>query len=60
MKNKICVIGAGNWGFNHIKTLFHLNSLGAVVEINQENKDRVRNLCSEIPVFSNIGKIALK
>ena len=33
MKNyKICVVGAGNWGRNHIRTLDSLKSLGGVVE----------------------------
>ena len=30
--HNICVVGAGNWGRNHIRTLHQLNSLGAVVE----------------------------
>ncbi len=54
MKNKICVVGSGNWGFNHVKTLAHLSSLGGVVEISQENKDRVKNLYPETPIFSSI------
>ena len=29
---KICVVGAGKWGINHVKTLFKLNCLGAVVD----------------------------
>ena len=33
MKNyKVCVVGAGNWGRNHIRTLDNLKSLGGVVE----------------------------
>ena len=37
MKNyKICVVGAGNWGINHIRTLDNLKSLGGVVD-----KDKV-------------------
>ena len=34
MKKGICVIGAGYWGKNHIKTLHQLDSLKGVVEIN--------------------------
>jgi len=33
---KICVIGAGKWGLNHVKTLQDLNSLGAVVDSKPE------------------------
>ena len=33
MKNyKVCVVGAGKWGINHIHTLDNLKSLGGVVE----------------------------
>ena len=32
---KICVIGAGNWGKNHIKTLNQINSLGGIVDVNR-------------------------
>ena len=36
-KNKnICVIGAGKWGLNHVRTLAELNALGAVVDLNVE------------------------
>jgi len=31
--NKICVVGAGYWGKNHIKTLQRLNALKGIVEI---------------------------
>ena len=29
---KICVIGAGKWGENHIRTLYELGNLGAIVD----------------------------
>ena len=32
MTKKLCVIGGGYWGKNHIKTLFELGNLGAIVE----------------------------
>ena len=35
--HNICVVGAGNWGRNHIRTLYQLNSLAALVENNCEN-----------------------
>ena len=31
---KICVVGVGKWGKNHVNTLFRLNSLYAIVESN--------------------------
>ena len=33
-KKKICVIGAGRWGLNHVNTLEKLGSLGGVVDTN--------------------------
>lgn len=34
MKQKICVIGGGRWGENHICTLNEMGNLGAVVDMN--------------------------
>ena len=47
MRKKICVIGAGNWGMNHIKTLYNLNALGAVVDINQKALDMISQKFSD-------------
>lgn len=33
---RICVVGGGHWGQNHIKTLYEMGSLGAIVESNPE------------------------
>lgn len=54
MAKKICVIGGGRWGQNHIKTLFHLGNLGGIVEVNAE---RLKNLLNQFPVsgFSNLN-----
>lgn len=54
MAKKICVIGGGRWGQNHIKTLFHLGNLGGIVEANAE---RLKNLLNQFPVsgFSNLN-----
>ncbi|MBN2200811.1 Gfo/Idh/MocA family oxidoreductase, partial [bacterium] len=38
MSKRICVIGAGRWGKNHIKTLHELGSLGGIVD----NREAVR------------------
>ena len=32
---RICVIGGGRWGENHIRTLYEMGNLGAVVDVNQ-------------------------
>lgn len=56
---KICVIGCGNWGQNHIQTLDSLNSLGGIVD---SNKDIINNLSEKYPyikAFTNLSE-ALK
>ena len=45
VRNKqICVIGGGRWGENHIRTLYEMENLGAVVDMNtvrlKELKDK--------------------
>jgi len=35
---KICVIGTGNWGMNHVRTLNELHSLGGIVELDDEKR----------------------
>ncbi len=49
MKQKICVVGAGIWGENHIRTLNELGCLGAIVDSSD----------SALSKFSNHGDIAL-
>ncbi|MDR1584904.1 MAG: Gfo/Idh/MocA family oxidoreductase [Prevotellaceae bacterium] len=44
---KICVIGGGRWGQNHIKTLFAMGNLGGIVESNAE---RLQELLAQYPV----------
>lgn len=53
MNKKICVIGGGRWGKNHIKTLYQLGSLEGIVESNTE---RLNELLNEFPVkgFSSL------
>ena len=55
---KICVVGAGKWGLNHVRTLYELNALGAVVDSaekvlhfiteNYKNCKTYRRLSSEV------------
>lgn len=43
---KICVVGAGYWGKNHIRTLSEISALGGVVE---SNKDLLSNYLTKFP-----------
>lgn len=48
MKNKkICVIGGGRWGQNHIRTLFQMGNLGGIVE---SDSTRLEILLKDYPV----------
>lgn len=41
MQKKICVIGGGRWGENHIRTLFKMGNLAGIVENNAEKLDEL-------------------
>lgn len=47
MSKKICVIGGGRWGQNHVRTLFQLGNLGGIVEANPQ---RLEELLKQYPV----------
>lgn len=47
MNKKICVIGGGRWGQNHIKTLYEIGSLSCIVE---SNAQRLNELIAKYPV----------
>ena len=40
MNKSVCVVGAGYWGKNHIRTLHELGNLGGIVESNKETLNR--------------------
>ncbi|WP_321332873.1 Gfo/Idh/MocA family oxidoreductase [uncultured Bacteroides sp.] len=46
MEKRICVIGGGRWGKNHIKTLSGMGCLAAIVESNAE---RLNNFLTQYP-----------
>ena len=46
MNKRICVIGGGRWGQNHIKTLANLHYLAAIVETNHA---RLKTLLEQYP-----------
>ena len=48
---KICVVGAGKWGMNHINTLSELNCLGGIVEHNKNNIKDISKQFPGIPIF---------
>ncbi len=55
MNKRICVIGAGRWGKNHVKTLHKLGHLGGIVETDSKC---LSNLSAEfnVPGFKELSQ----
>ena len=53
-QKSVCVIGAGYWGKNHIRTLYELGYLGGIVEFNQETLNRFANKYPNVKVFLSL------
>jgi predicted dehydrogenase len=47
----IAVIGAGNFGKNHVRTLHQLGVLGAVAELDPVLREAVTHVCPEVRLF---------
>ena len=60
MNIKICVIGAGYWGKNHIKTLSKLNALKGIVEIKNNILNSILNEYPGIKIHSDIQNALLE
>ena len=56
MKNnrKICVVGAGRWGMNHVRTLHELGALGGIVETNSDILRLIQTEFKDIEYFGNL------
>jgi len=57
--SKICVVGAGMWGMNHIRTLNSLGSLGGVVDSSTERLENIKTNFPGVSVFREL-EAALK
>ena len=60
MNKKICVVGAGKWGRNHIKTLDKLGCLGGVVETDEKVLNELTTEYPHAQVFSDYKKASAK
>ena len=56
MNLKICVVGVGNWGTNHINTLIKLNHEVGCVDLNSEKLNKAKLINPSINCFSTIDK----
>ena len=54
MNKNICVVGAGYWGENHIRTLNRLNVLKGIVEL---DKNKLKNLLNKYPGVQGYSSI---
>ncbi len=54
-KHKICVVGAGNWGFNHIKTLFLMDQIVGCVDSSIEKLNNVKSHYPSINCFKSVN-----
>ena len=51
---KICVIGAGRWGKNHIRTLSQLGNLGGIVESNSSTLKEFSLKYPDVKLFEKL------
>ena len=55
-RTKICVVGAGYWGKNHIRTLHDLDALGGVVERKKDLLDSIVEKYPYVKTFSSLSE----
>ena len=53
-KYKICVVGAGHWGSNHVRTLHQLDALGGVVEKSSSINSKLKSQYPYCSTFSDL------
>ena len=53
-EKKICVVGAGYWGKNHIRTLHELKALKGIVDSNQETLKSYSKKYSNIYIHDSL------
>jgi UDP-2-acetamido-3-amino-2,3-dideoxy-glucuronate N-acetyltransferase len=54
---KICVVGAGRWGTNHIKTLNGLGALAGIVESRENRREELKSLFPDVPLFHSVREV---
>ena len=54
MNRKICVIGAGRWGKNHIHTLSELGYLRGVVDLNKEELETILSQHNDVNIHDSL------
>ena len=54
MDYRVCVVGAGRWGMNHIRTLSGLGCLGGIVEFRSDVREKLAADYPEVSIFENV------
>jgi UDP-2-acetamido-3-amino-2,3-dideoxy-glucuronate N-acetyltransferase len=54
MNKRICVVGAGRWGKNHIKTLYELGCLAGIVEANADVRAEFKEKYPDVETLATI------
>ena len=52
---KVCVVGAGNWGVNHIRILNELGSLGGIIDSNQSRIQHLKQIHKDIAFYYDVN-----
>ena len=54
MSKKVCVVGAGRWGKNHIKTLHSIGCLAGIVESDESTLGQLKETYPDVKTFINV------
>jgi UDP-2-acetamido-3-amino-2,3-dideoxy-glucuronate N-acetyltransferase len=54
---RIAVIGAGQWGLNHVRVFNEVGALGAVCETDSQRASRARNHYPNTPILSSLDQV---
>ena len=54
LSKQVCVVGAGNWGKNHIRTLHELGVLGGIVEKNSDLLEQFSEKYPNVSTYQNL------
>ncbi len=55
MTKRICVIGGGKWGRNHVRTLAEIGALGGLVEPDADRRSALAAAFDGLPTFETLG-----
>ncbi|MDH3627004.1 MAG: Gfo/Idh/MocA family oxidoreductase [Acidobacteriota bacterium] len=55
MTRRVCVVGAGRWGMNHIRTLAGLGCLGGIVEANRVTREELAQAYPGVKIFADLS-----